>query len=62
MSVTKAQYVHDLDGKNTSIQATIDGKVYGIPLNERNRHYKQVMEWAEKDGNLILDGPYKDSE
>lgn len=53
MNITSAQYVLDIDGNNTAITATIDGKTLSVPLNSDNRHYAAILEWAEEDGNEI---------
>lgn len=54
MNITSAQYKVDLDGvTKTVIKATIDGKVYDVPLEPANRHYAAILEWAKEDGNEI---------
>jgi len=54
MNITSAQYKVDLDGvTKTTIKATIDGKVYDVPLEPANRHYAAILEWAKEDGNEI---------
>lgn len=42
MNITVAQYTTDMDGNNTSIQATIDGQEMSVPLDEANRHYAEI--------------------
>ncbi len=32
-----------------------DGKEYGVPLQEANRHYQEIQEWAAIEGNNITD-------
>jgi len=55
MNITSAQYNRDkINGGNASIQATIDGKEWSVPLDPANRHYQAILEWAEEDGNEIL--------
>ena len=54
MNITSAQYNRDkINGGNASIQATIDGKEWSVPLDPANRHYQAILEWAEEDGNEI---------
>ncbi len=53
MNITSAQYALDIEGNNTAITATIDGKTLSVPLNSDNRHYAAILEWAEEDGNEI---------
>jgi len=52
MIVTKAKYYKDRDGKNVSVNATIDGKDWSVPLAEDNRHYQAILQWVA-DGNTI---------
>ena len=52
MIVTKAKYYKDRDGKNTSINATIDNIECCVPLTEGNIHYQAILLWVE-DGNTI---------
>ena len=53
MSITSAQYIANKEGVNSSIKATIDGNVVNVPISEDNRHYKEILAWAEEDGNEI---------
>jgi hypothetical protein len=44
MNITAAQYNTDaLDGRNVSIQATIDGQELSVPLDPANRHYAEIL-------------------
>jgi len=51
MVVTKAKYFK-VDNKNTSIQATINGKDVCVPLDEDNTDYQNILKWVA-DGNTI---------
>ena len=42
-NITAAQYVTDMDGNNTAIQATIDGIEMSVPLDPANRHYAEIL-------------------
>ena len=53
MNITVAKY-HAEDNVNTSIVATIDNKIWYIPLDPTNRHYQAIQEWV-KEGNKIED-------
>ena len=53
MNITVAKY-HAEDNVNTSIVATIDNKVWYIPLDPANRHYAAILEWVA-EGNTIED-------
>ena len=52
MKITKAKYWTDDNGNNTSINATIDGKVWSVPIAEDNTHYQAILNWVA-DGNTI---------
>ena len=54
MTIINAQYGVDLEGNNTSIKATIDGKEMFVPLDPANRHYAAILEWVA-EGNTIQD-------
>ncbi len=55
MNITAAKYVADEEGNNEAIKATIDGKQMGVPLDERNRHYKEIMRQVDA-GTLTIEG------
>jgi len=55
MTITSAQYNLDLDGNNTSINATIDGVEMSVPLCEGNRHYDEIMRQVEAGTLTIAD-------
>jgi hypothetical protein len=43
MNITSAQYSTDMDGNNSSVQATIDGQEMSAPLDPANRHYAEIL-------------------
>ena len=43
MNITSAEYRKDLDGKNETIFAVIDGQEWFIPLDPANRHYAEIL-------------------
>ena len=53
MNITAAQYSTDLQGNNSSIQATIDGQELSVPLDPANRHYAEIMRQVEA-GELTI--------
>ena len=57
MNITNAQYYRILVDKdtyeNTGVKATIDGQEMSVPLDQANRHYQAILEWAKEDGNTI---------
>lgn len=53
MEITSAQYYKDIaTDTNTSIEATINGKKYSVPLDTDNTHYQAIQEWVA-EGNTI---------
>jgi hypothetical protein len=55
MNITTAQYVADIDGNNSSIKATIDGKEMSVPLDPANRHYAEILKQVEAGTLTIAD-------
>jgi hypothetical protein len=55
MNITTAQYVADMDGNNSGIQATIDGQEMSVPLDPANRHYAEILKQVEAGTLTIAD-------
>ena len=55
MNITSAQYIQDIDGVNTLVQATIDGITLSVPLDPANRHYAEIMRQVEAGELTIQD-------
>jgi hypothetical protein len=62
MNITSAQYVNEYDLDDTTVlnsniylKAVIDGETLDVPLDQANRHYAAILEWAKEDGNTIQD-------
>ena len=55
MNITTAQYQSDMDGNNSSIQATIDGQEMSVPLDPANRHYAEILKQVEAGTLVIVD-------
>ena len=55
MNITFAKYSVDLDGNNISIQATIDGTDWAVPLDPANRHYAEILKQVEEGKLKIKD-------
>ena len=53
MNITFAKYSVDLDGNNISVQATIDGTDWAVPLDPANRHYAEILKQVEA-GTLTI--------
>ena len=43
MNITSAEYRKDLDGKNETIFAVIDGQEWFVPLDPENTHYAEIL-------------------
>ena len=54
MNITSAQYNAD-EGRDTGIQATIDGITMSVPLDPANRHYAEIMRQVEAGELTIAD-------
>ena len=55
MNITSAQYILDIEGTNSSINATIDGQQMSVPLDPANRHYAEIMRQVEAGELTIQD-------
>ena len=54
MNITSAQYTKNKeDTGNDNIKATIDGKVWFVPLDPDNRHYAEILRQV-KEGTLTI--------
>ena len=53
INITSAKY-NNINDKNVSIQANMNGKIYSVPLDTANTDYQAILEWVE-DGNTIED-------
>ena len=48
MTITYKFFKNTTDGENVSVEKFIDGEcVLAIPMDERNRHYQEYLEWAK---------------
>ena len=55
MNITSAQYSTDMDGNNSSVQATIDGQEMSVPLDPANRHYAEILKQVAAGTLTVLD-------
>ena len=54
MVITNAKYLsNERLGDNHAIEATINGQPMGIPIDENNRHYAEIMKQVA-DGEIIM--------
>lgn len=54
MNITKAKYFKNIDGKNVSVNATIDGQDMSVPMDTANRHYAEILKQV-KEGTLTIE-------
>tara|TARA_R100000951_G_C2500486_1_gene137249 strand:+ start:336 stop:515 length:180 start_codon:yes stop_codon:yes gene_type:complete len=54
MTITNAKYNLQHD-ENCSVTATIEGKVFSVPLDPANRHYAEIMRQVEAGELTIAD-------
>ena len=48
MNITSATFAVSDEGEQpTSIQAVIDGEEWSVPMDPRNRHYKEILRQTE---------------
>jgi len=54
MDISEAQYVKNSDGTDIdSIKATINGKVWSVPLDPNNTDYAEILKQV-KEGTLTI--------
>ena len=53
MNITSAEYRKDLDGKNETIFAVINGQEWFVPLDPNNTHYAEILKQV-KAGTLTI--------
>ena len=59
MNIESATYIKDIVNgvvteDNIAIKVIADGITLMVPLDEKNRHYKEILEWVA-EGNTIID-------
>ena len=57
MNITSATFASTMmpDEQPSTIQATIDGVEMSVPMDPRNRHYKEILRQT-KSGKLKIEG------
>ena len=53
MEIKNAKYHQDDNKNNVSINCTIDGQTWSIPLDPDNRHYREIQKQV-KEGTLTI--------
>ena len=52
MIINSARYTLNTDGKNSAINATIDGVQMSVPMDTDNRHYQAILEWVAENNKI----------
>ena len=52
INITYAKYLINENNENCSVEITIDGITKGVPLDEANTDYQEILKWVA-DGNTI---------
>ena len=55
INITKAKYFKISDGKNVSVNATIDGQDMSVPMDTDNRHYVEILKQVAEGTFTIQD-------
>ena len=61
MNITSATFAVSDEGEQfTAIQAVIDGKEWSVPMDPRNRHYKEILRQTQAKTLVIQDANNKE--
>jgi hypothetical protein len=61
MNITSATFAVSDEGEQpTSIQAVIDGQGWSVPMDPRNRHYKEILRQTQAKTLVIQDANNKE--
>jgi hypothetical protein len=62
MNITSATFASTMmpDEQPTSIQAVIDGVTMSVPMDPRNRHYKEILRQTQAKTLVIQDANNKE--
>tara|TARA_R100000654_G_scaffold40024_1_gene65932 strand:- start:362 stop:544 length:183 start_codon:yes stop_codon:yes gene_type:complete len=55
MDITSAKYIADMDGKNTSVQCTINGTIWCVLMNSESIRYQEILRQVEAGTLTIAD-------
>jgi len=55
MNITSAKYIANELGENNTVQATIDGNEWFVPMTLTNPHYAEIMRQVEAGTLTIQD-------
>ena len=52
INITYAKYLITENNKNCSVEITVNGITKGVPIDEDNTDYQNILKWVA-DGNTI---------
>ncbi len=52
INITYAKYLINENNENCSVEIIVDGITKGVPLDEANTDYQEILQWVA-DGNTI---------
>ena len=55
INITSAKYLYGEEGTKKNVEIIVDGKTWGVPMDNNNSDYKKILEWAAIEGNNITD-------
>ena len=56
MKIENAQYEKNSEtNENSSVNCTIDGSKWSVPLDPNNRHYAEILRQVKEEGLTIKD-------
>jgi hypothetical protein len=56
MNITSAKYLYGEEGQRLNIEIVVNGKTWGVPIDEANTDYQAIQEWIA-EGNTVIDNP-----
>ena len=56
MNITSAKYLYGEEGQKLNIEIVVNGKTWGVPMDEANSHYQAIQKWIADGGTVIDNG------
>ena len=56
MNITSAKYLYGEENQRLNIEIVVNGKTWGVPIDEANTDYQAIQEWIA-EGNTVIDNP-----
>ena len=54
-NITSVEKNYGFDGQHNGYKMTKDNVIWFVPLQEANKDYQEIQEWAKIEGNNIID-------